>query len=1041
MHISLDSALGRQRRLNSVGESVFQIAPDAAAGYSLRSLTGGDPSVVRVRRESDNGERDFRSSEINSGAMVRWVNEQITPPLDLRELTATGRDGPIIEAAAAYSLRNLSDSYAGDVVEVRRNTDGALKDFKASEVTDGTLEAWVNTSFANALPLDTASGAAAAYSLRNLSSSYTGSVVEVRRSSDDAVRSFTAAEVTDGTLTTWVLGDAASLVGKAQYFNGTSSEVTFASATNLNPELSDFEVEQDVYITDGTVSQQIISKGNKFSNQKGWSISISATSGLVIKCNASNNSSQRASTSLSNSTRNLSGRHTVGLKLDRTTNKIIGYLDGDNAGFIAGGGGPSSDSIAGFGSISTTNPIIVGSRGGTDLFLEGATVGCTISKGGVDSLSYTGLGATPFNDIIGSNNGTPSNVVTFTGQGFDGTVSKWYDQSGNDKHAVQGTPASQPKIVNAGALVIGGLDFDGVADVLETSLVPPNVATLIGVANWDVINSTGMIAGARDEVSKRSYLAQVSTGDTALGVSGSAIAGPSVVAEDDYLLYGSYSGSTRSLSTNGVLLTDELGNVPNNTTQGYSIGAFNDAGTNSGFMNGTIQEVIVYPSDESDKRRAIEENIGSNYGITLPSSKDGTVSKWYDQSTTSGTPNANHAVQTDAAKQPKIVSGGSLVTGGLDFDAVNDYLSFSTSFSISTDFAIFGTLVSSDFSRGGRIFHESGSDNIRVRNSSYDFRYRSSGVNYDFGTGTSFTNNNQSLFSFLNGSDEHSLFVNGALKGQQIIIDNLLMASISDQSGGISLGGAISELIIYNSDQTANRTALEANIGEVYGIAGIPAYDDTVNGFVETWYDQSGNGRNATQLTAGSQPKIVDAGVYLGELDFDGTDDNLALSGSGLDLFRDVGYGQIFSVITPDNVSTGNNRYFEAVSGSSGARLLLGDSQDYAASSRIGGRRLDADGFQDIESPTSHSNNETLITGFLNWADADAYLYLNGTERASSTGFQTAGNTSDTRSQEILISGLTRGDFKTKEIIIYNTDQTANRPAIEANINNQYDIY
>ena len=195
-------------------------------------------------------------------------------------------------------------------------------------------------------------------------------------------------------------------------------------------------------------------------------------------------------------------------------------------------------------------------------------------------------------------------------------------------------------------------------------------------------------------------------------------------------------------------------------------------------------------------------------------------------------------------------------------------------------------------------------------------------------------------------------------------------------------------------------------------------------------------------MTAGNQPKIVNAGVYLGELDFDGTL-RLALSGSGLDLFRDVGYGQIFSVITPDNVSTGSNRYFEAASGSSGARLLLGDSQDYAASSRIGGRRLDADGFQDIESPTSHSNNETLITGFLNWADADAYLYLNGTERASSTGFQTAGNTSNTSSAETSIGGGlgVSGDFKTKEIIIYNTDQSAKRPAIEANINNQYDIY
>ena len=33
------------------------------------------------------------------------------------------------------------------------------------------------------------------------------------------------------------------------------------------------------------------------------------------------------------------------------------------------------------------------------------------------------------------------------------------------------------------------------------------------------------------------------------------------------------------------------------------------------------------------------------------------------------------------------------------------------------------------------------------------------------------------------------------------------------------------------------------------------------NGFVTTWYDQSGNGRNATQATAANQPSIVTAGV------------------------------------------------------------------------------------------------------------------------------------------------------------------------------------
>lgn len=78
MHVSLDSALGRQRRLNSVGESALQIAPSATAAYSLRSLTGGDPRVVRVRRDTSGGagdddEQDFTVSGISSGALVNFV--------------------------------------------------------------------------------------------------------------------------------------------------------------------------------------------------------------------------------------------------------------------------------------------------------------------------------------------------------------------------------------------------------------------------------------------------------------------------------------------------------------------------------------------------------------------------------------------------------------------------------------------------------------------------------------------------------------------------------------------------------------------------------------------------------------------------------------------------------------------------------------------------------------------------------------------------------------------------------------------------------
>jgi hypothetical protein len=51
----------------------------------------------------------------------------------------------------------------------------------------------------------------------------------------------------------------------------------------------------------------------------------------------------------------------------------------------------------------------------------------------------------------------------------------------------------------------------------------------------------------------------------------------------------------------------------------------------------------------------------------------------------------------------------------------------------------------------------------------------------------------------------------------------------------------------------------------------------TFNGFVTIWYEQSGNGRNATQATAGEQPQIVDNGAVITmngrpALRFDGND-------------------------------------------------------------------------------------------------------------------------------------------------------------------------
>jgi hypothetical protein len=113
----------------------------ASLGYSLRNLSNKTKSVVRVRRDSDNSERDFGATEINDGSLENWVNNQAVRPLDIQEMVGGDRTGDKLPVKGAYSLRRLSGSYTGHVVEV---TDwrGSTKDFTALEVNDGTLEAW-----------------------------------------------------------------------------------------------------------------------------------------------------------------------------------------------------------------------------------------------------------------------------------------------------------------------------------------------------------------------------------------------------------------------------------------------------------------------------------------------------------------------------------------------------------------------------------------------------------------------------------------------------------------------------------------------------------------------------------------------------------------------------------------------------------------------------------------------------------------------------------------------------------------------------------
>src|ERR1700744_676679 len=87
-------------------------------------------------------------------------------------------------SVASYGLRLQNPTYTGNAIQVRRTCDNATKDigFSCGSLNTGVLQDFVVASN----PLSAISStAAAAFSLRRLSCTYAGKAVNVRRSSDN----------------------------------------------------------------------------------------------------------------------------------------------------------------------------------------------------------------------------------------------------------------------------------------------------------------------------------------------------------------------------------------------------------------------------------------------------------------------------------------------------------------------------------------------------------------------------------------------------------------------------------------------------------------------------------------------------------------------------------------------------------------------------------------------------------------------------------------------------------------------------------------
>tara|TARA_R100001198_G_C5235709_1_gene213703 strand:+ start:515 stop:1693 length:1179 start_codon:yes stop_codon:yes gene_type:complete len=195
------------------------------------------------------------------------------------------------------------------------------------------------------------------------------------------------------------------------------------------------------------------------------------------------------------------------------------------------------------------------------------------------------------------------------------------------------------------------------------------------------------------------------------------------------------------------------------------------------------------------------------------------------------------------------------------------------------------------------------------------------------------------------------------------------------------------------------------------------------DGFVVTWYDQSGGGNDATQSTASSQPQIVSAGSVILDnglpcLDFLGTK-RLILSGAQL------------------NASASDFSTY-CVTGSTGAMTIY----DIASRIQCVINRTYSYFYDVSSSGTGLSNAAFSLLEYYMLDPSSGATYRNGTLIESSLSYTQQTITSsgaDSRIGSNQISGREMG--KMSELIVYPSDQTANRSAISSSINSHYSIY
>jgi hypothetical protein len=212
------------------------------------------------------------------------------------------------------------------------------------------------------------------------------------------------------------------------------------------------------------------------------------------------------------------------------------------------------------------------------------------------------------------------------------------------------------------------------------------------------------------------------------------------------------------------------------------------------------------------------------------------------------------------------------------------------------------------------------------------------------------------------------------------------------------------------------------------------------NGFITTWYDQSGNARDATQTTAANQPQIVNAGSVIlygtkPTMTYDGLNDFM--------LTPQFSYGSALSmyyVTQRVGNATGGGPYnpdmsMQTTTGADGGAF------HYVNSSLKGASYPFFPNFGNYDGNGTYANGDKYLINYEQTNSVGFNVYRNNTFEGGTT---TAGSINSVIQGFAIAHQQNPSRFaynNFSEIIMWNTNQSSNRSAINSDMNTYFSVY